>query len=133
MYTVEPRLASCTNLGRPDSSIHNAPSFEIMIINVAFASLNAILPVESHLTKHGIVDEVMAPILQHEFRKEMLEFACSEDDASGLTMDVHRSLPFPSRLGDGGISNAMKRSVLIYLVRLHAHCILYCCLALELR
>ncbi|VDK21707.1 unnamed protein product [Taenia asiatica] len=70
---------------------------------------------ESYLAKHGIVDEVMAPILQHEFRKEMLEFACSEDDASGLTMDVHRSLSFPSHLGDGGISDAMKRSVLIYL------------------
>ncbi|KAH9281256.1 Abhydrolase domain-containing protein 16A [Echinococcus granulosus] len=70
---------------------------------------------ESYLTKHGIVDEVMAPILQHEFRKEMLDFACSEDDASGLTMDVHRSLPFPSHLGEEGISDAMKRSVLIYL------------------
>ncbi|KAL5970908.1 Protein ABHD16B, partial [Taenia solium] len=70
---------------------------------------------ESYLAKHGIVDEVMAPILQHEFRKEMLEFACSEDDATGLTMDVRFSLSFPSHLGDGGISDAMKRSVLIYL------------------
>ncbi|VDM18430.1 unnamed protein product [Hydatigera taeniaeformis] len=70
---------------------------------------------ESYLMKHGIVDEVMVPILQHEFRKEMLEFACADDDVSGLVMDVHRSLLFPSHLGESGISDAMKRSVLIYL------------------
>lgn len=59
----------------------------------------------------------MLPILQHEFRKEMLNFACSEEqDAGGLSMNVPRSLPFPSHLGKKDISDALKRSVLIYLV-----------------
>lgn len=92
---------------------------------------------EAFLAKHSIVDEVLAPILQREFRKELLSAACREEeevhgrrietdvdtsDEEGLCMTSHNpstvSLTFPSSLGQagGGISEAMKRSALIYLV-----------------
>uniref|UniRef100_A0A5K3FKD0 AB hydrolase-1 domain-containing protein n=2 Tax=Mesocestoides corti TaxID=53468 RepID=A0A5K3FKD0_MESCO len=71
---------------------------------------------ESYLAKHAIVDDMIGPILQREFRKELLDFACTEDEEMlGLVTEVHRSLPFPSHLGESGISDAMKRSILIYL------------------
>ncbi|VDD83469.1 unnamed protein product [Mesocestoides corti] len=75
-----------------------------------------VLSLESYLAKHAIVDDMIGPILQREFRKELLDFACTEDEEMlGLVTEVHRSLPFPSHLGESGISDAMKRSILIYL------------------
>uniref|UniRef100_A0A0R3T1E7 Abhydrolase domain-containing protein 16A n=1 Tax=Rodentolepis nana TaxID=102285 RepID=A0A0R3T1E7_RODNA len=72
---------------------------------------------KSYREHNGIVGETMLPILQREFRKEMLNFACDDDDDDygGLSMEVRRSVPFPSHLGEKGISDAMKRSLLIYL------------------
>nr|CDS30768.1 abhydrolase domain containing protein 16A [Hymenolepis microstoma] len=71
---------------------------------------------KSYREHNGIVGETMLPILQREFRKEMLNFACDDDDDyGGLSMEVRRSVPFPSHLGEKGISDAMKRSLLIYL------------------
>ncbi|KAM7542663.1 hypothetical protein Aperf_G00000011098 [Anoplocephala perfoliata] len=71
---------------------------------------------QSFRERNGIVDEAMLPILQREFRKEMLNFACSEEqNGGGLSMNMPRSLPFPSRLGEKDVSDALKRSLLIYL------------------
>ncbi|VDL61115.1 unnamed protein product [Hymenolepis diminuta] len=74
------------------------------------------LALESYREHNGIVGETMLPILQREFRKEMLNFACDDDDDyGGVSLEVRRSVPFPSHLGEKDISDAMKRSLLIYL------------------
>ncbi|VUZ54936.1 unnamed protein product [Hymenolepis diminuta] len=71
---------------------------------------------KSYREHNGIVGETMLPILQREFRKEMLNFACDDDDDyGGVSLEVRRSVPFPSHLGEKDISDAMKRSLLIYL------------------
>ncbi len=81
---------------------------------------------------------MLAPILQREFRKEMLNSACTEETRSSSNNDndddegggglfmgppspqatCAATLPFPSSLGQkgGAVSEAMKRSILIYLV-----------------
>ncbi|KAM3186673.1 hypothetical protein ACTXT7_003813 [Hymenolepis weldensis] len=71
---------------------------------------------KSYREHNGIVGETMLPILRREFRKEMLNFACDDDDDyGGVSVEVRRSVPFPSHLGEKDISDAMKRSLLIYL------------------
>ena len=84
--------------------------------------------VESYLVRHSIVDDVLEPILEREFRKELLNSACREDEDFCVGV---QSLPFPSNLGQKGISDAMKRSLLIYLVSAFPdlftlHCLCVC-------